>query len=698
MIAADRIPLPAAVAGDERPRTMCLRRIAAALGVDAGPRVVGPASDDLATEARALGLGCRPLDLDGRWWQEDHGPLLATAREDERPLALLPGRLVGYVRHDPSDGSRRSIGRRTADQLSRRAWAFHPILPAEPVTLPALARLLYRASRSDLATFAGAGVCLGLLGAVVPLVVAILLDRILPSGVRGRVLSLAIALTLVLVVAAILRAVQVVAALRLVSRTDAIGLAALWDRILRLPGRFHRDRAGGDVAARMMAFHRLRFRLSGALASGLFGLLFAIFQIPVLVVLGGRLVVVPIVVALAALGASLLVSRPGVTGASASAGSDGRIARLIACVAKIRVAATERQAFAHWAEPFLRDRPAVARGRRRADRIEAFGTHAPLLLLLVLFGAFESLAPAGIATGDAVGFTISFALFLVATLATIRALRGLSGATGDLDRLRPLLEAVPERRVVAGQSFRPTGAIRVDRVTFLYRPDGPPTVEDVSIEIEAGQFLAIVGPSGAGKSTLLRLLLGLERPDKGSVYYDDHDLSGLDLVTVRSQVGAVLQDSALLPGSILSNVEGAMPASIDEVSRALRTADIEVEIRALPMGLHTLVTEGGATFSGGQRQRLLLARAIVRRPPILFLDEATGALDAESQRRILGNLKGLGATIVATATHPGVALLADRIVVLDRGQVVGVGTYTDLAARAGLFRDLVGGSPPDREA
>jgi ATP-binding cassette subfamily C protein len=201
--------------------------------------------------------------------------------------------------------------------------------------------------------------------------------------------------------------------------------------------------------------------------------------------------------------------------------------------------------------------------------------------------------------------------------------------------------------------------------------------------------VAFVGPSGSGKSTLLRLLLGFERPERGAVHYDGRNLAALDVTAVRRQLGVVLQAGRLMPGSLLENIRGGGLLTLDEAWAAARHAGLEEDIRALPMGMHTVIGEGSSTLSGGQRQRLLIARALARQPRILFLDEATSALDNRTQAMVSRSLEQLQCTRVVIAHRLSTVVNADRIHVLTEGRIVQTGTYEELAAQEGLFRDLV---------
>jgi ABC-type bacteriocin/lantibiotic exporter with double-glycine peptidase domain len=232
------------------------------------------------------------------------------------------------------------------------------------------------------------------------------------------------------------------------------------------------------------------------------------------------------------------------------------------------------------------------------------------------------------------------------------------------------------------------GRIGAQGQGFRYAPDAPRVLDDVTIEARPGELVAIVGPSGSGKSTLLRLLLGLERPTDGAVFYDGMDLAALDANAVRRQVGVVIQSIRILPGDLQGNILGPWNRTLADAWRAVRLAGLAEDIEALPMGMHTVVGEGSSTFSGGQIQRLLLARALVHDPRILVLDEATSALDNRTQAHVAASLDALAVTRLMIAHRLSTVRKADRIYVLDGGRIVEQGTFDTLLARNGVFAAL----------
>ena len=259
-----------------------------------------------------------------------------------------------------------------------------------------------------------------------------------------------------------------------------------------------------------------------------------------------------------------------------------------------------------------------------------------------------------------------------------------------LDMIKPILEAVPE--IAEGKQVitRVSGAVELNNVSFRYGENLPWVLDDLSLKIRPGQYVAIVGRTGCGKSTLMRLLLGFERPQKGAVYYDGRDLETIDLKSLRRKTGVVMQNGKLFQGDIYSNIVISAPwLSVADAWEAAELAGIADDIRRMPMGMHTLISEGSGGISGGQRQRLMIARAIAPRPRILMLDEATSALDNLTQKTVSDSLDSLRCTRIVIAHRLSTIRQCDRIIVLDQGRIVEDGTYDELLAAGGAFAELV---------
>jgi ABC-type bacteriocin/lantibiotic exporter with double-glycine peptidase domain len=361
---------------------------------------------------------------------------------------------------------------------------------------------------------------------------------------------------------------------------------------------------------------------------------------------------------------------------------------LISGLAKLRVGGAVPRAFALWAQRFAEQRRRTIQGQRIANLQATFNACYGVLTSLALFAFMGFSSEASLPVGEFLAFNAAFGQFLGAALSMIGVFSSILAMVPLYERLLPILQTVPEVDASKADAGDLTGEIEFSHVSFRYAEDGPLILDDVSFRVAPGEFIALVGPSGAGKSTCLRLILGFERPSSGSIYFDGQDLASLDMQSVRRQLGVVLQSGRPMAGDIFSAIVGNSNLSLEDAWEAARMAGLDEDIKAMPMGMHTVISEGGETFSGGQKQRLLIARAVVRRPRIILFDEATSALDNRTQDIVSRSLERLKATRIVIAHRLSTIVNADRIYVMQGGRVVEAGTYQELRRREGVFAQL----------
>jgi ATP-binding cassette subfamily C protein len=366
----------------------------------------------------------------------------------------------------------------------------------------------------------------------------------------------------------------------------------------------------------------------------------------------------------------------------------GMVIQQMVGISKLRVNAAERRAFAEWSKLFARQQTAVYATANLRNLQTVFNAGWVPFTTLVIFWSVFQRGLDSIDPGHFLAFFAAFGQIIIASRSITAALGGMLQAVPLFERARPILDAVPEVVQNAQDPGVLTGRVDLAHVAFRYSPDGPLVLNDVSMTIEPGQFVAVVGPSGAGKSSLIRLLLGFERAESGSVLFDDMELATLDVELVRRQIGVVLQTAQVMPGSILTNIVGETELTRDDAWLAATEAGLDGDLRSMPMGMDTLITEGSSTLSGGQKQRLMIARALALRPRLLMFDEATSALDNITQRTVTESLDQLAVTRIVIAHRLSTIAGADKIIVMDRGRVAEQGTYDELMANGGPFSQL----------
>lgn len=374
----------------------------------------------------------------------------------------------------------------------------------------------------------------------------------------------------------------------------------------------------------------------------------------------------------------------------------GLMVQLINAIPKLRIAGVEERAFAHWGQKYVKQLQLLSTTQRLEDTVVLFNTLMPTLTTILLFWLASTLidptqafgSGGGLSTGSFLAFSVAFGTFIGGVTSLSNTLIEVLDVIPLWQRSQPILTAQPEIDLNKANPGRLSGNIQIDHVSFRYREDGPLNLDDVSISAQPGEFIALVGPSGSGKSTVMRLLLGFESPISGTLYYDGQDLMGLDITAVRRQLGVVLQNSRINAGSIFENIASGALITLDEAWTAAEMSGFAEDVRAMPMQLHTLVSEGGTNLSGGQRQRLVIARALALKPQILLFDEATSALDNKTQAIVSQSLDQLKVTRIVIAHRLSTIRYADRIYVMKAGRVVQQGRFEELVNQPGLFAQL----------
>lgn len=652
--------------------------------------------DPLMAIAKASSIRIRQVALKGEWWKENNGPLVGFLLADQRPIAILPQSLSAVACYDPLDGTLTPIDSDLAFRMGAIAYMAYRAFPRRRIDTITLLRFGLVGCRSELSIIAVTSLLAGLLALIIPYATGILFDRLIPGSERTQVIQLTLLLSVVAVGSTLFVLTRGFAVLRLQGKMDAVLQAAVWDRLLSLPVSFFRDYSSGDLAQRSMGISQIREILTGSVLSALLSGMFSFFSFALLFFYSIPLAVVASTFVFLAcvffIVVGLLQVHQGKEVLRLNGALSSKLLQLIRGIAKLRVTGTEARAFATWAESFSDQKTAAIRARRTANTLSVFNSVFPVLALASIFYVNTRIANGdgsyGLRTGDLLAFLAAFTQFMTAALTLSSTVLSVAGVVPIYDRAKPILHALPEVTEDKSSPGVLTGEVELNHVDFSYQSDSPLVLRDLNLRILPGQSVAFVGSSGCGKSTLLRLLLGFERPSAGAIYFDGQDLAGLDLQAVRRQIGVVLQTSRLMSGSIFENIAGSAPLSMDEVLDACRLAGLEEDIRRMPMGLHTNITDGGGGVSGGQRQRLLIARAIVKRPRLLLFDEATSALDNHTQGLVTRSLLSLQATRIIIAHRLSTVIDVDKIFVFEKGSVAESGTYAQLISKKGLFFEL----------
>lgn len=687
----------------ETPLLIAVGAVGKALGITICP----PAQSDqfngfpetLEGIARASGFRIRRVTLSPNWWKTDCGHLLAFTQQENHPVALLRVKATQYKMLDPIALTSTPVNLQSAAQLAPIAYTFYRPLPDKEINFFDILKFTLRDSNSDLLKILWVGIMATLLGMFTPQITGILIDYAIPDANRQLLIQMGLGLLATSFGVTIFQLAQAFAILRVQTQVSYETQAAVWDRLLKLKPAFFRQYSTGDLYNRVSAITQIRNRISGSILRTLVTSLFSLLNLGLLFIYTVPLALVATAIALLILLMTTIISllthqklRPL---QQLSGDILGLTVQLIGGVSKLRVAAAESEAFACWAKQYTQQVKLMLSTQLREDVLTVFNVILPSVSSMLLFGLTVSLigqseGEAGLSTGTFLAFNTAFGTFIASATRLSNILIDISEIIILWERTQPILKTQLE---VGANKFPPgklSGQLALNQVSFRYRSDSPCVLENITLEAKAGEFIAIVGPSGSGKSTILRLLLGFETPKTGTITYDGKDLSTLDLAAVRRQLGVVLQNGRIMSGSIWENIAGgAAIVTPDEAWSALQIAGLADEIQAMPMGIHTIISEGGGNLSGGQRQRLFIARALVHKPQILLFDEATSALDNQTQAIITHSLEQLGLTRVVIAHRLSTIRQAHKIYVLQAGKIVQQGSFKELTAVDGLFADLM---------
>ncbi|WP_086822265.1 NHLP bacteriocin export ABC transporter permease/ATPase subunit [Streptomyces sp. NRRL B-24572] len=683
-------------AGDDATHAVCRAvadeaRIALAepAAVDAETGLLDPV-ERIALASRIRTRGVR---LGDGWWREDSGPLVGRRAADGTPVALL-WRRGRYVAFDPATGERERVGRTSAAAFAPRAVMFYRPLPDRPLGLLRLLRFSVRGTRAELRDLLLGGLVAVVLGSLVPVATGKVLGAYVPAAETGLIVQAGLAIIATSIVSAAFMLLQNTAILRMEGRIEATLQPAVWDRLLRLPTTFFTGRSTGELASAAMGISAIRRILSGigpvVVQAGTVGtvnlVLLLVYSVPL------ALVALALLLATAAvfLGLGLWQLRYQRQLIRLGNKLDNQAFQTLRGLPKLRVAAAESFAYAAWAGQFARTRELHRRVGRIKNVLAVLGAVCLPLCTLVMFALLAGPARGTLSASEFLTFSTAVTMMLSSVTQLTGALLSAAAVQPMFEQIRPVFRETPEVRASSAPPGELTGAIEAEDLSYRYTEDGPLVLDGVGLRVRPGEFVAIVGASGCGKSTLLRLLIGFDRPVSGTVRYDGQDLAALDQAAVRRQCGVVLQNAQPFSGSVLDCIRGAGTYPLEDVWAAAAMAGLAEDIKAMPMGMHTMLSDGGGTVSGGQRQRLMIAQALIRRPRVLFFDEATSALDNEAQRTVIESTRALNATRVVIAHRLSTIMDADRVIALADGRVVQEGTPAELLAdTTGLFHELV---------
>ena len=655
------------------------------------PESLKEPEEQLEYALRPYGLMYRVVELKENWFKDGFGPVIAFREEDGVPVALFPKELVGYYFRD-SNGKKITVNKKNMKEFGRDAICFYRPLPLRSIGIPDLLLFLKNCVNiGDLIIVFGFNLLCTLVGLLMPGMTKIMAGFVLESGKPSLLWGTAVFMLCVAVSTRLIEIVDMMAGTRLEIKTSIPVDSAMMMRIMSLPASFFKKYSAGELSSRSQAVNQLCSLLMGtALSTGLTAftsLLYVtkIFQytpaltVPAVVVVAATVVMMILT--------SLVQIKRSRDMMECNVKESGLTYALISGVQKIKLAGAEKRAFAKWADTYSKG---AALTYNPPMFIKINSTIQTAITLAGTIVIYYTAVMSRVSPAEYLAFNAAYGMLMGAFTSMAGTVLQVAQIKPVLEMAEPFLKAEPE--ISDGREIltRLSGAIELNNVYFRYNEDMPYVVDGLSLKIRQGEYVAIVGKTGCGKSTLVRLLLGFEKPEKGAIYYDGKDINKVDLRSLRRRIGTVTQDGGLFQGDIYSNIVISAPhLTLDDAWKAAEMAGIADDIRAMPMGMQTLISEGQGGISGGQKQRIMIARAIAPNPKILIFDEATSALDNKTQRQVAEALDSLKCTRIVIAHRLSTIKNCDRILVLNEGKILEEGTYEQLIDKNGYFAQLV---------
>lgn len=634
----------------------------------------------------------RIVTLANRWWEMDNGPLLVFDQNSKQPYALIRKNAY-YQLIDPVTGQSSRLTVAKAQLLSPMGYFFYPSFPNAKLDLFSIIRFAFQHQKQDVQRIIFLQLGLSVFALLVPIATGTLLNKIIPDAQIGLMWQWLFALGVCAVAGTFFTAAQVLCFIRLRYKMNAFTQAAVWDRLLRVPVNFFHQFSPGDLAQRASGIDTIQQQLTMASLQSVLSGIFSLLLLGLMFYYSALLATVASILLLSIVAMLLLNAYLQLKYQRPIAYLRGKLAALtlqfLTGIGKLRASHSESRAFVLWTEPFVHKTRSLFKSgllQMHFSILTGLMTLCALVAIYWLVGNEKVL----INFGNFIAFNAAFGQFFAAILGVTAIFINIIQLIPQYERILPILHTSPEEKVEEEEYLTAlSGAVTFKDISFRYQPKQSWVLDHLNLEIHPGEMVAFAGATGCGKSTLLRLLLGFESPNSGLVLYDQHNLAHLNQRVIREQLGIVLQNGVLLPGTIFDNIRGISSISIEAAWDAAEKACIAEDIRNMPMGMHTLVSEWGKTFSMGQRQRLMIAQALVKKPQILILDEATSALDNPTQAKIMAHIEQLSITRIIVAHRLSTLQHAHTIYVLHEGQIAEYGSYEELVAQKGLFTRLI---------
>lgn len=639
--------------------------------------------------ARISNFTCREVVLEQKWYRQECGVLLGTL--DDALVALYRKKGKSYVLYDGEKEV--PITAEIAEKISPKAHSIGRALPRTRLTGKDLLRFCKKSiPKKSIVALALLGLAGTLIGILLPTLNQKIYDEYIALGDFGMVIQLCVLIGSFMLGNVFFSMVKKLTEYGVSCHVNYDLQNAVYWRIFQLPESFFRSYDSGDLAQRLGQAGSSAAQVVSQVTGAGFGMVFSLFYLWRMIKYSGKLTVWALIMSLVFALLSYFLETRSLRYETLQADTSGKaVAKLyqyLGGVDKIRMAGAEERAILEYLIPFTQEQKYEIQGKRITAVSEVLSDVSTYLFSMILYFVIIK-KNQDISVGNFTAFNSAFGTFSSALMQLISGCMTIFRLKPIYTRLKPIFDTQPEddeqKQIVQSLS----GSIELEHVSFGYSPEAGNVLNDISLQIHPGEYVAIVGPSGCGKSTLLKLLLGFETPTQGKIRYDGKSLSGLDAHSLRRNLGVVLQDGKLIAGSIYDNITITCPnPTMKAVNEVIEAVGLKADIDQMPMGVQTVLSESGNTISGGQQQRILIARAIMNKPQVLFFDEATSALDNLTQAKVCQSLDDMHVTRVVIAHRLSTIQNCDRILVFNNGQIQEEGNFESLMAQKGLFYNM----------
>lgn len=654
--------------------------------------VLGVCGDrmDIPHVATASHIICRDIILDKDWHHSDCG-IIVSEIDGELIICLPSGH--GYKVFFPVNGRKVRLSESIAKTINPKAYSLSRTLPAKEINTKELTKCIRKElSKSDILTIVILGLFSALIGVLLPTLNQKVYDDYIPLGDYGALVQICALLASYMIGNLFFSIVKNLCELRLQSRAGYHIQDAVYYRLFYLPEKFFHDYDSADLAQRIVSIGpTINKYISSTVVVGI-STAFSFLYLARMIKYSKKLTWISMLLLLVYVAILVPLALGQVKyeklGSENRGAANAKLYQYLNGIEKIRMAGVEERAIYDYMLPFSRAQATEIHKNRLSTATVVISSVSSSVFSMVLYYVIVK-SKIDISMGSFVAFNTAFGTFSGSIQKLVESLLGVYQVKPTYDRFKPILETACENTDKSDALGELTGDISIHHVSFSYVKSQKAVLDDINLDIHKGEYLGIVGSSGCGKSTLLKLLLGFETPDSGQICYDGHDIRSLDKQALRRNLGVVLQNGKLIAGSIYENITITAPeATMAKVNEVIDEVGLTDDIAQMPMGVHTVLSENSGTISGGQQQRILIARAIIRKPSILIFDEATSALDNLTQAEVCNNLDRMKATRIVVAHRLSTIRNCDRIIVMQNGRIAEEGKYELLMQKKGIFYQL----------